>query len=105
MSAAKADVPYVYIFVRRDLSPAQQIIQVGHVLYEAPQGSRGTHFVLIAADDESHLLDLVNDAHKSGVTMHLFYETDHGVGFSAAASEEIYGEKRQVFSHLQTYEP
>lgn len=58
------DTPYTYIFIRKDLSPAQQIVQASHAALEAgfvfDKPIKTTHIVLIGADNKDHLMQIGN---------------------------------------------
>ena len=85
---------YIYTFIRKDLSPEQKIIQIGHACYEA-----GKHFqdrcgisslILLSAKDEKDLLDISYQLDCRGINFYMFYEPDFGpMGHSALCTAPI----------------
>lgn len=53
------DNPYMYLFIREDLSIPQQIVQTAHAVDELGKRIKGTaqtnHMVLFGVPDEAHL--------------------------------------------------
>lgn len=102
-----SDVAFSYVFVRRDLTVAQQIIQSNHATYEAarmaPEGEPTPHICLFEVANERELISVTNELEKLFVTYSVFYEHDHDMGFSALATAPIRGEARQAFANYTKY--
>lgn len=97
---------YVYVFVRKDLTPQQQIVQVAHAcLNGAGYGSDArkmakANIVLIGVDDE---LELVNTRRllaqeAPSIRTFAFFEQDHDLGYTAFCTSPVTGSMREVFS-------
>lgn len=54
-----SNTPYMYLFIREDLSIPQQIVQTAHAVDElgkrVPGSAQTNHMVLFGVPDESHL--------------------------------------------------
>jgi hypothetical protein len=95
---------YTYIFIREDLTPAQQIIQAGHATYDA--GSKwprdhSPHFVLFSAKNEEELMKIRFELQSKGIEHTTFYEPDHDTGHTAIATKPISGDDRQHFKRYR----
>lgn len=100
--------PYLYTFIREDISPAQQIVQIGHAAYEAglrfkaPQNE--TYLILLAAKDESELKEISMRLEGRGIDHHMFYEPDNAMGFSAICTQPVYDKgDRNFFKKYRLY--
>ena len=80
--------PYTYVFIRTDLSYAQQIVQASHATLEA-----GFKF-----EQPEEISSENNIEHE------MFYEPDIEQ-YTAIATRAMYGEEREIFSELRTYRP
>lgn len=96
----KSHIPYMYLFVREDLSKQQQIVQSAHAALEA--GFRferpdpdTTHLVLIGAKDEEHLMNIQLHLNESGIEYELFFEPDID-SHTAIATKPLKGEERKA---------
>jgi len=100
--------PYSYVFVRHDLSAAQQIVQASHAAQEAgfkydrPEGP--VHLVLFDIPDEEALLKVSEYIGVRGIDHVMFYETDIEA-YTALATKPIYGKDRNVLSKYELYCP
>jgi len=97
--------PYTYIFIRTDLSYAQQIVQAAHTTLEAGRNfecSEISSIVLFGVNDENELLDAGLHMRRNGIKYHDFYEPDIGQ-FTALASEPLYGDDRESMQIYKTY--
>lgn len=86
------------MFIRKDLTPEQMIVQSCHACLELPKAPKETHLILLGIRNEaelvktSQMLDLKNVKHQ------MFFEPDYSTGFTAIATEPIYGVRRRIFS-------
>jgi len=98
MSTAK---PYVYAFIRRDISFAQQLVQVGHAALEAGRahyfGDEIASFIVLEVPDLQGLEDAARHLTKQGIEHKMFFEPDFGMGHSAIATRPVRGKERQLF--------
>lgn len=101
------DRPYVYVFVRKDIHPVQQLVQVGHACLEAgfsftnPQTP--SSLVLISVKNERELLQVRWKLEDHGIKSHVFFEPDNSMGFSALCTRPVFGEEREIFKEYQLY--
>lgn len=93
---------YIYTFIRKDLSPEQRIIQIGHACYEAGKKFRDEHgissLVLLSAENEEDLKSIADQIGRRGIDFYMFYEPDFGpMGYSALCTEPISDRRLQNF--------
>jgi hypothetical protein len=96
--------PYTYLFIRTDLSPAQQIVQASHAALEA--GNRfgpHSHLVLIAAEGEDTLLKAAAQLNEQGIELETFFEPDENAGYTAFCTQPLQGEQRKPLRKYQLY--
>lgn len=97
----------MYIFVRRDISLEQQLVQASHAALEAGfsfQKPQNTAFlVLFSVETQEKLLKIADNLEKSGVKSVLFFEPDDNMGYSALATEPISEEKRRIFRRFRLW--
>jgi len=102
-------IPYMYVFVRTDMTAAQQIVQAGHATYDAGQKFEKTehplHLILFGVKDESELLKASERIGILGVDHCMFYEPDYDTGYTAIATEPLYGIQRDVMRKYDLYLP
>lgn len=100
--------PYIYLFVREDLSKCQQIIQTAHAVDELNKSmdkftDKTNHMVLCPADNEGDLFDISMYLSKQGVEHHIFFEPDIK-GYTAIATVPLVDDERipmRVFSTMK----
>lgn len=68
--------PYHYIVIRRDLTPGQALAQATHAAGESGPATAGTHAVVLAAEDETHLLALSQALRSAQIQHHQIFEPD-----------------------------
>ena len=93
-------IPYIYLFVREDLSKAQQIVQTAHAVDELNKEmslgeitSTTNFMVLCPACDEWELFDIKLHLEEQGIEHHMFYEPDIEA-FTAIATKPLVGKQR-----------
>lgn len=85
------DKTYVYIFVRQDISPEQQLVQAAHVtsvLGQAVpkyQNMKEQHFVVFGVINEHALIGKIQFLGSKNVNLVWFHEPDNSMGISAIA--------------------
>ena len=101
-------LPYTYVFVRTDLTAAQQIVQAAHATYEAGWMFKVTkeplHLILFGVKDEAALIKASARIGMFGVDHSKFFEPDLP-GYTAIATEPLYGEQREVRRKYDLYLP
>ena len=74
------ELPYTYVFIRKDLSYAQQIVQASHATLEAgfkfDQPAEISRIVLFPLNNEKQLFDRARHLRENGIEHVLFYEPD-----------------------------
>lgn len=104
------DHPYTYIFIRKDLSPAQQLVQASHAALEAgftfDKPHKTSSIIMIGAENKDELYDIGARLERHGIRHHMFFEPDFEMGHSAIATEPIHDIKiRRVMSKYKLYKP
>lgn len=102
------ETPYVYVMVRQDLSPEQQLVQASHAALEAgfrfpAPGKNTAHLVMLAAAGEGALLSAARRLEDAGIAHHVFFEPDAGVGYSAWATKPLKGAERKALRRYPLY--
>lgn len=104
-----AETPYMYVFVRKDLPLVDQMVQVGHVCHRAGwlySFSENTHLILLQVKNEEQLEDikweLIFDKHIACIG---FYEPDDNMGYTAIATQPIYGKDREKLKEYHLWTP
>lgn len=98
--------PYCFLFIRQDLSLAQQIVQSNHATFEMaytlPQSADPTtpSIVLIGVPDKKALLKVIQKLKLNRIEYSAFYESDDDMGLSAVATVPLDEDRRAV---LQNY--
>ena len=100
--------PYIYLFVREDLSKCQQIIQTAHAVDELNKRldevtDKTNHMVLIGAKSDLELCEISHYLHMNKIEHFLFYEPDIE-GHTAIATVPLVGDERhpmQIFSTMK----
>ena len=101
MSHQVNDEFYVYVFVRKNLSHPQQIVQACHAVAEVtrycpPPDGVIPNLVLLGVNDESRLFKCQSKLDKANIRYKVFFEPDINQ-FTALATEPVSGETRQHF--------
>lgn len=98
------DIPYVYIFVRRDIPIAHAIVQACHACFELGikltdehKPKKTSHMVLLKVKNERELMTIVETLELNDIHHTMFFEPDNNLGYTAIATQPIYGEKRMLF--------
>jgi hypothetical protein len=90
--------PYMYLWVRGDLSHPAQIVQTCHAVDELAKRyqSDGTnHMVLCHADNEEHLLSIADYLDDNGIDYEMFREPDMDNQYTAIATKPLRGRERE----------
>jgi hypothetical protein len=99
--------PYCYIIVRKDIPLCDQMVQSNHASLEAGRNFShppGTHICLLQIKNEKQLLNLDDKLARKGINKTIFYEPDWKFpGFTAIATEALYGSERKIFKDLNLW--
>ena len=94
---------YIYLFTRKDLSHAQQIIQTAHAIHQI--GAKGDKLdgipnaVLIGVQSEKELFDVKMYLEDNEIASEIFYEPDIDA-HTAIATYPIAGKQRKRLQHF-----
>jgi hypothetical protein len=84
-----------------------QIIQAAHatqeITKEIEHPERTCHFILFEAKDEQHLKDIKCKLDARDIKSHMFHEPDYDTGYTAIATEPIYGDDRKFFRKFKMF--
>jgi len=104
------NIPYTYTFVRTDISNAAAIVQschacleIGLKLPEEKKPSRTSFLVLLQAKSEEKLVDIQEFLSEQNIVTSLFFEPDNNLGYTALATEPIYGDRRKLFKKFKLW--
>lgn len=100
--------PYIYTFIRRDISPEQRIVQLGHATWEAglrfEKPSEIASLILLSAENEMDLNAISQKLEERDIDHYKFFEPDNGMGYSAICTKPIYEQKdRNFFKRYKLY--
>ena len=103
-------IPYVYVFVRRDISPGQQVVQSCHAVAKAAILYNGKldvdpHMVVLGVKTETALFKAIEKLNSLGIKCQWFIEPDMGNQVTALATEPVYDDTRKVFRNYQILKP
>lgn len=106
MRATRADTPYVYAFVRRDLSHSQQAVQACHACIEVARSlilpcDEHPHLVLCGIKSEQGLWAVLCRLQSLGIACRPFRDSDLGNELTALATEPVRADQRRHFRRYQ----
>ena len=98
--------PYLYCFVRTDLSLPQQIVQASHACIEATkaflsENLEHPHLIVLSVKDQPSLFKVARKLDTTGVRYRIFIEPDRGDEATALCTEIIQGDARRIFKNYQ----
>jgi hypothetical protein len=98
------------VLVRRDLPPAQQVVQSCHAVAEAarsllPPDHQHPHIVVCGVRDERTLRQSHDRLVRQGVRCRAFIEPDLGNQLTALATEPVFDGTRRLFRRFQLLTP
>lgn len=97
---------YIYVFVRTDIPVADQMVQVGHVCYEAGlkfQAQDDTYLVLCQVASQEDLLEVEMRLNDSGVETHKFFEPDDDMEYTTLCTQPISKANRNLFRRYKLW--
>lgn len=105
----KQEARYVYVLIREDLTPAQQGVQAVHAAMSAIHKYGGltedTRLAMLSVRDAKALEGWLEKLGRRGVPHQAFFEPDHGIGWSSAATAPISAEQGKIFRSLRLWDP
>lgn len=99
----KNSTPYMYLFIREDLSTAQQIVQTAHAVEQLQgygESDITNHMVLIGAKDQDDLTSIADYLTGANINHAMFYEPDIE-SYTAIATWPLIGLQRKPMKHFQ----
>lgn len=102
---------YIYTFIREDISPAQQIVQLGHACHEAgkllnhPEHKHVSSLILLSAKDEADLLNIAERIDCYGIQFYMFHEPDMNSYTAICTRPVISQRERNFFQKWDLYRP
>jgi hypothetical protein len=97
---------HVYVFVRRNLSVQQQLVQASHAFWESGRHLHENHLdhphlVVLGVSDETELLTVSQYLNNIGIKHSLFRESYFDNEATALATQPIFEDQRPLFSHFK----
>jgi hypothetical protein len=94
------------VFVRKDLSIPQQVVQTSHACIEVSRNyltpeATHPHLVVLSVENEEQLKQYAEKMKKAGIQYREFIEPDIGNQWTAVASEPLTGDRRKHFSNYR----
>jgi hypothetical protein len=94
------------VFIRRDLSHPQQVVQASHACIEATKAFldyqlEHPYLVVLGVKDEPCLQKCANRLSKAGIQHKVFIEPDRDNESTAIATCPVFGEQRAFFKNYQ----
>ncbi len=95
-----ADKFTMYVLVRTDIDPVQQVVQASHAAAEAGRTFYAAHhgiasLIVLGVPDREALLAAQRRLCAQGLGCELFFEPDFGIGESALATEPLNAQGRR----------
>lgn len=99
------ETAYTYLFIRRDLTTPQMIVQASHAAAHAgTKFGDHSHMICFGIHTESDMLKAAVFLESKGIQFEMFFEPDNDTGHTAICTEPLRGEQRKPmrrFSLLQ----
>lgn len=95
----------MYVFVREDLSIAQQIVQTSHATFEVGAVAntvKSPNFVLIGVKSEQQLHQIKEMLYEQQIECKMFFEPDINQ-HTAIATVPIVGDSRKIFKKYELF--
>lgn len=101
------EAAYTYLFIRRDLTGPQQIVQGAHAAACAGHKfGEHSHLICFGIKSQDDLLKASQFLESKGIRYEMFYEPDYDTGYTSICTEPLTGEQRKPmrrFSLLQEH--
>jgi len=95
---------YTYLFIRQDISLAQQLVQAAHAALDAGRAFTDIphrNLVLIGIANEAELFQIEQHLSENNIRFETFYEPDNAMGHSAICTEALTDRRRRkMLSHF-----
>ena len=95
--------PYTYLFIRKDLSFPQQLVQIAHAAHDAGyEFGDHSHMCVFEISGEQKLLDAASYLDDHSIPYRMFHETDIGQ-HTAICTTPIIGDTRKALRKFKMY--
>jgi hypothetical protein len=95
--------PYTYLFIRKDLSIPQQLVQIAHAAHQAGHKfGAHSHMCVFEVAGEHKLLDAATFLEEQDIPYQMFHETDIGE-HTAICTTPITGARRTPMRKFKMY--
>lgn len=95
--------PYTYLFIRKDLSIPQQLVQIAHAAHDAGfKFGDHSHMCVFEIDGEDKLLHAASYLAEKDIPYQMFHETDIGQ-HTAICTTPLRGEPRKALRKFKMY--
>ena len=96
--------PYTYLFIRRDLSIPQQIVQASHASHNAGEAfGEHSHLICFEVDGEDKLHQAASHLDTHNIPYRMFHETDIGQ-HTAICTQPLVGNERRHLRKFKMYQ-
>ena len=95
--------PYTYLFIRKDLSFPQQLVQIAHAAHDAGfEFGDHSHMCVFEIVGEEKLLDAASYLDDKNIPYRMFHETDIGQ-HTAICTTPLAGDARKALRKFKMY--
>lgn len=97
---------YLYVLVRKDLSPEQIAVQASHAAFDAGKkfgAGLDPYLVLCGVDGPDELAAAHDHIQDHELPLCRFYEPDNATGYSALTSLAVGQKQRKAFRQFELY--
>lgn len=96
------------MFVRQDITLAQQIVQSNHATFEAARRSKLDHneipyCIVIGVPDKAALRRVIEKLKGLGIGHHEYHEPDYDLGLTAVATDPLGPDHRRMLSNYRLW--
>lgn len=93
----------MYVFVRKNLSPAQICVQSAHAVIESARhflepDEQHPSVILFGVKSEAKLRSIAEQLQQQGIRLKQFFEPDIGNQLTAFATAPVFGKDRELFA-------
>lgn len=98
---------FVYVFIRKDLKPQDQLVQVSHATYESAllfkNHADRTSIIVLGVKDLSKLNDVATYLNNNKIDFCTYTEQGGGLGETAIATGALLQDQRSLFKKFKLF--
>jgi hypothetical protein len=95
---------YTYLFIRGDLTPAQQIVQAAHAAHEAGERfGEHSHLICLRSSSQAELEKQALFLERSNIQYQMFFEPDNNLGYTAICTQPLIGDQRKPLERFSLH--